>query len=108
MKTHGRTQAHDCIGMEATGTKIPGEPEHTSYRYCLLGALTERARDLHEHDERDFPIRPPRAKVRNTLDIHRPLRSGHSRQTVTFRHAWARLGLYIACTVQYWASRTAL
>ena len=64
MKTHGRTQAHDCIGMEATGTKIPGEPEHTSYRYCLLGALTERARDLHEHDERDFPIRP--------LDIHRP------------------------------------
>ena len=34
MKTHGRTQAHDCtcIGMEATGTKIPGEPEHTSYR----------------------------------------------------------------------------
>ena len=70
MKTHGRTQAHDCIGMEATGTKIPGEPEHTSYRYCLLGALTERARDLHEHDERDFPIRPPRAKVRNTLRRH--------------------------------------
>jgi hypothetical protein len=48
----------------------------------LSGILTERARDLHEHDERDFPIRPSREKHTR----HSQTGTFRSFQTVTFRH----------------------